>query len=297
MMRTQNSHITLNKFQPKHKFFIGIDSDGCVFDTMEIKQKECFIPNIIKYWKLQSISKYVRETAEFVNLYSKWRGTNRFLALVLVFELLQKRKEVKKRKITIPDLKPLKQWIETETKLSNFTLKIAVEKNKDPILDLALKWSEAVNHTIRELVENIPPFLYVKESLKRLSKFADIIVISATPQEALNKEWKEHNIAKFVKIMAGQELGTKEKHLELFAKGKYPANHILIIGDAFGDLKTAKDNAFLFYPINPGQEEKSWRRFYNEAIEVFLQGKYKGRYEEKLIREFEKFLSKTPPWK
>jgi len=40
---------------------------------MEIKQKECFIPNIIKYWKLQAISKYARAAAEFVNLYSKWR--------------------------------------------------------------------------------------------------------------------------------------------------------------------------------------------------------------------------------
>ena len=50
-------------FKPQHKFFVGIDSDGCVFDSMEIKHKECFIPNIIKYWKLQAISKYAREAA------------------------------------------------------------------------------------------------------------------------------------------------------------------------------------------------------------------------------------------
>ena len=25
----------LRDFQPKHDFFIGIDSDGCVFDSME----------------------------------------------------------------------------------------------------------------------------------------------------------------------------------------------------------------------------------------------------------------------
>jgi hypothetical protein len=37
---------------------------------MEIKVKECVIPNLIKYWKLQAISKYARAAAEFVNLYS-----------------------------------------------------------------------------------------------------------------------------------------------------------------------------------------------------------------------------------
>ena len=46
----------LAEMQPKHKFFVGIDSDGCAFDTMEIKHKECFCPNIIKYWKLQPVS-------------------------------------------------------------------------------------------------------------------------------------------------------------------------------------------------------------------------------------------------
>ena len=64
----------LKDFKPKHKFFLAVDSDGSAFDSMEIKHKECFIPNIIKYWNLQGVSKYVRQTAEFVNLYSKQKG-------------------------------------------------------------------------------------------------------------------------------------------------------------------------------------------------------------------------------
>ena len=31
---------TLHDFRPTREFFIGIDSDGCAFDTMEIKHKE-----------------------------------------------------------------------------------------------------------------------------------------------------------------------------------------------------------------------------------------------------------------
>jgi len=42
---------------------------------MELKHKECFIPNIINYYALQGVSKYAREAAEFVNLYSTSRGS------------------------------------------------------------------------------------------------------------------------------------------------------------------------------------------------------------------------------
>ena len=67
---TKDPQAELKNFKPEHEFMVGIDSDGCAFDTMEIKHKECFIPNIIKYWNLQPVSKYARSAAEFVNLYS-----------------------------------------------------------------------------------------------------------------------------------------------------------------------------------------------------------------------------------
>ena len=72
---------TMRNIPKKHDFFIGIDSDGCVFDTMEVKQKECFCPNFIRHFGFQAASKYAREVWEFVNLYSKTRGCNRFLAV------------------------------------------------------------------------------------------------------------------------------------------------------------------------------------------------------------------------
>src|SRR5512147_1560194 len=92
-------------------FLVGIDSDGCAFDTMEIKHKECFCPNIIKYWDLQAVSKYAREAVEFVNLYSKWRGINRWPALVRVFDLLRERPEVLARKVSVPEAPRLREFI------------------------------------------------------------------------------------------------------------------------------------------------------------------------------------------
>ena len=287
----------LKQFEPKHEFFVGLDSDGCVFDSMEIKHKECFIPNIIKYWDLQPVAKYAREAAEFVNLYSKWRGTNRFPALLMVFDLLKERPEVQRRGVKIPEVPSLREYVNSGVPLSNATLKEAVEKTGDPILKKTLEWSEAVNRTIADIVKGVPPFPYVRESLEKLRNKADIIVVSQTPTEALEREWKEHGIDKYVDLIAGQELGTKTEHIRLAAGGKYKPDHMLMVGDAPGDLKAARANNALFYPINPGHEEESWQRFYEEAIDRFFEGTYAGDYERKLIEEFEKLLPEIPPWK
>jgi phosphoglycolate phosphatase-like HAD superfamily hydrolase len=124
-----------------------------------------------------------------------------------------------------------------------------------------------------------------------------MIVVSATPVEALTREWEEHDIARFVRVIAGQEMGKKGYHLELAARGTYASDHILMIGDAPGDMKAARQNNALFYPINPGHEEASWQRFYEEALHKFLAEEYAGDYEAAVIAEFEKMLPEVPPWR
>ena len=287
---------TLKKFQPKHKHFVGFDSDGCVFDSMELKHKECFIPNIIKYYKLQSISKYAREAAEFVNLYSYWRGANRFPALTKTFELLAERPEVKARGVSIQDWTPIQQFIDTTPSLGNPALKDAITKNDDPFLKQLLNWSEAVNRDIEDMVKGLPPFPLVKESLIKLRGQADTVVVSATPIEALNREWEEHGIDKFVSVIAGQEIGKKEEQLGLTAQGKYSSRHILMVGDALSDLIAARSAGAMFYPIVPGHEEKSWKIFHDEVINKFLIGRYDTETETQFMHDFEIALPKIAPW-
>jgi phosphoglycolate phosphatase-like HAD superfamily hydrolase len=292
----------LAELEPRHDFFVGIDSDGCAFDTMEIKHKECFTPNIIKHWRLQPVSKYAREAAEFVNLYSRWRGINRWPALVMVFDLLRERPEVQARHVVPPEASRIREFIADEAyPKSNDGLKAYVAalatEHSDPELETALAWTAGVNATVADMVHNVPPFPYVRESLAFLQDQADMIVVSATPVEALTREWEEHDIAKYVRVIAGQEMGKKALHLELAAKGKYALDHILMIGDAPGDLNAARANDALFYPINPGHEEESWQRFYGEAVHKFLATEYAGAYEALLIADFEKLLPETPPWK
>lgn len=286
----------LKSLVPKKEFFVGIDSDGCAFDTMEIKHKECFCPNFIRYFSLQSVSKYARETWEFVNLYSKSRGINRFPALVEALQLLSERKEVHARNIKILKPHALIKWIASESKLGNPALEKYVLTRADPVMNNILQWSQSVNLDIEKMVFGISPFPLVKESLQKISQNADAMVVSQTPGEALAREWKENKIDKYVRFIAGQEFGSKTEHISDGAKGKYPDEKILVIGDANGDLKAAHANGVLFYPINPGHEEESWERFYNEAFEQFITGHYKGKYENSLVAAFSRYLPELPPW-
>ena len=288
----------LAELQPTGEFFVGIDSDGCAFDTMEIKHKECFCPNTIKWWDLQSVSKYAREAVEFVNLYSKWRGINRWPALTMVFDLLVERPEVIARHVKITEAKKVRAFIaQKEFPLSNDGLKKYMAAYPDPELQTAWSWTTGVNATVEDIVHGVPPFPFVRECLEEMKGKADMVVVSATPTEALIREWKEHDIAQYARVIAGQEMGTKKQHLGLAAKGKYAPDHILMVGDAPGDMDAALGNDALFFPINPGAEDKSWERFYREALPRFFAGTYKGAYEAALIAEFEKLLPDTPPWK
>jgi phosphoglycolate phosphatase-like HAD superfamily hydrolase len=290
------SRETLKNFQPNHEYFVGFDSDGCVFDSMEVKHKECFIPNIIKYYKLQPISKYAREVAEFVNLYSCWRGINRFQALTKTFELLSKRPEIKKRDITIHDWTSIQKFIDGAESLGNPALKEAITKTSDPVLEHLLRWSEAVNRDIEDMVNSLPPFRHVKESLVKLHGRTDMMVVSATPSEALHREWVEHGIDKYINIIAGQELGKKDEQLGITAKSKYRAEHILMVGDALGDLEAAQSVGAMFFPIVPSHEEESWKIFHDVIIDQFLDGKYDKQTEERFLYDFEKALPKENPW-
>ena len=288
----------LDRFQRKHEFLVGIDSDGCAFDTMEVKHKECFIPNTIKYFDLQAVSKFAREAAEFVNLYSKWRGINRFPALTMTMELLEQRPEVLARGVKVPRIQSVRDWIARETKLGMPVLRAEVEKTGDADLKRTCDWSQAVNDAVDDMVHGVPPFPFLRESLEKLSPLADMIVCSATPTPALIKEWQEHGIAKYTAAICGQEAGTKKETLGQAAKASgYDKPKVLMIGDAPGDMSAAQGVGALFYPINPGAEDASWERFFREACDRFLKGAYAGEYEARLIAEFDAYLPETPPWK
>lgn len=282
--------------RPLHSSFVGIDSDGCIFPTMEIKQKECFHGRIVSRWHLQAIERQVRETAEFVNLYSRWRGQNRFTSLIRTMDLLNKRADVRRSGVPVPNLDDLRRWVASGAPLGNPALAEAAKATGSAELASVLEWSLDVNDAIARTVRNVAPFPWVRESLDRIQKHSDAICVSQTPTEALLREWEEHGLVAYVSAIAGQELGSKAEHIALASRGRYTPERIIMIGDAPGDLAAADANGACFFPINPGHEGQSWQRFFEEAYDRFLGGSFGGVYQKELVAEFDALLPGAPGW-
>lgn len=290
--------ILLN-MKPTKEFLVCVDSDGCVFDNMELKHKECFCPATVNVWGLQSVSRYAREAAEFVNLYSKTRGMNRFPAVVRTLELLGTRKEARERGYNCPDLTPLKKWIEETDSLSAKGIREYAEVHggdMDPVLATAARWSAEVDENIERIVHGVASLPGVKEAFAEIAQFADIVIVSATPHEAIVREWGTQGLLEHITVVSGQELGTKKECIRKAMLGKYAADKVLMVGDAPGDYEAAKANGVQFYPIIPGQEVESWSRLRGEAANRFHMSEYAGDYMEGLLAEFDAVLQEEPSW-
>jgi len=286
----------LINFLPEFDTFVGIDSDGCVFDTMEIKQKDFFHPHIIRHWGLETIEPQVRAAAEFVYLYSTYRGLNRFLGLCKTLELLQDWPDARDQ-AALPDPTDLRMYCDSGLPLSNATIQAEAERTGSQLLAEACAWSIELNEDIDRNMPDPPPFPSVEKALQRIQQNSDAIVISQTQAIALLKDWYRDDLARYVSVIAGPELGSKIDHFTMAAVNRYPASAILMIGDAPGDMATAQAIGCNFYPINPGHEVESWERFMDEAYDRFLADGFCDDYQQQLNREFKALLPGTPPWK
>ena len=295
--------MTLNDFQkhkPKKDYFVGIDSDGTVFNSMELKHKDCFIGSLIRIFDLAPITHELHLVWNYINIYSITRGTNRFKALLLTFNYLRKMEHVKTLDIDIPDLKILKQWIDKSEKLSNDSLTkflSEVSNNEKSELETVIEWSKDVNRMVRDTVINLPPMQGALDAMNILKNQVDLVVISNTPLETLHREWSENKIDNNILYIGGQESGTKTQMLKAVADNKYSPEKILIIGDSPGDFKAAQNIDALFFPILPLEEEESWSEFNKAGYKHFVNNSYIGQYQNGQINKFQSKLNIAPPWK
>ncbi len=289
-------HNRIRDIQPQHEWFIGIDSDGCVFDTMEIKHKRCFCPAYIREFDLGEIAEPARQVWEFANLYSRTRGINRFKGLALSMKYLAAHPDVLSSAAAVPQLGDFMQWVDGTEVHDIQSLEQAMGNTPGPQLEKVRNWSVAVNRAIEEVVRGVDPFGGVRNALARMSGQADCMVVSSAPIAQIEKEWGEQGLLKLVAHVAGQEAGSKKSSLESASGGKYAGDARLMIGDAPGDLAAAQAAGVLFFPIIPGKEEQSWKRLTDEGLDRFFQGNFAGEYQRRINEEFLKALPENPPW-
>ena len=293
----------LRRLPVQHDNLIGIDSDGCVFDSMVAKQCRCFHTAFIDEWQLQPIEAVVRETKEFANLYSASRGQDRFVTFDIAVDMLGRRPEVIASGLTLPDTVDLKRWLATGGPFGDANLQRAIEGEILPeladseSLQRLLTWSQEVNRRVRSM-DPPPAFPEAIRFLQRVGEESDAIVVSSTPLSALRHDWSSAGLTETVRFIASKDIGTKVEHLKLaLADEKYHPAHVLMIGDAPKDMQSAEKVGVRFYPICAGEENESWRHLNEHVYEKFLAGTYESELENALKKQFLRRLPATPNWK
>ncbi len=267
----------------KKKYFIGIDSDGTVFDSMTIKHMKAFIPEMISQWGLEEHEDAVYETGANINLYSQTRGINRFSGLCMCFEQLHN------KGVCVPDFSDLSGFVNSKYPMSEDGLKDYIRDNKSLFLEQVLAWSRNGDRVFGECVKNLEPFNNVANALDIACNYADIGVVSSASEKSLHTDWSRAGLMKYVSVLYGQEFGSKTEQLKETLNKGYDRQHILMIGDAPGDLKAAESAGIAFYPIIPGLEEESWENLV-PVLELFFDGKYDSDLQTKFCDNFKESL-------
>lgn len=271
----------LFKYTKRNDFLVCIDSDGCAMDTMNVKHFRCFGPCMTAEWKLEKWQKEILDRWNEINLYTITRGINRFKGLAKAL------REIQEKYCEIEDLESLEQWVKETKELSNEALESAAQEKDSICLKKALSWSKAVNRSIKELPEEAKgPFSGVKEALNKAYQKADIAIVSSANREAVLEEWKKHGLLEYTDLVLTQDAGSKTFCLKQLAKKGYPSGHVLMCGDAAGDLEAAEEAGVFFYPILVGQETESWKEFQDTGLRYFLESHYDGQYQQEMKKQF-----------
>lgn len=270
-----------DNYRKSREYLVCIDSDGCAMDTMDCKHIHCFGPCMTDEWELGEWKEEILDYWNKVNLYSMTRGINRFLALGKVLAYVSETYK------NIPETQALVSWTETAAELSNASVMAAYEQTGQEIFKKACHWSQAVNQAITKLPQELKkPFEGACEGVKAAHACADVAIVSSANAEAVKEEWEEFGMMDSVDITLTQSEGSKAFCIGEMLKAGYAPDHVLMTGDAPGDLAAAEKNGVLYYPILVKHEAWSWKRFVEEALPRFLEGAYKGDYQKQVIREF-----------
>lgn len=273
------------EYTKRSDFLVCVDSDGCAMDTMDIKHIRCFGPCMVAEWGLEEWRDAILERWNEINLYTMTRGINRFKGLVMALG------EIQEKYCEIEELETLEKWVQETPELSNAALEREIAGNDNICLRKALAWSCAVNQSIDRLPEEDKrPFSGVLEALKRAYRDADIAIVSSANLGAVLDEWDLYGLLEYTDIVLAQDAGSKAFCIGELMKRGYAPDHVLMCGDAPGDLEAAEKNGVYYYPILVRHEAQSWEEFVKEGIVHFLDGTYGESYQQEKKEQFLKNL-------
>lgn len=265
------------------RFLIGVDSDGTAFDSMNKKHIDAFIPAALEIWPMEErVARRFMELEKRVNLFSATRGVNRFPGLLMALEGLG---------ADCPTgLADLRAYVNGETKYSPSTLKKWMAKHPSMELEKVLRWSERADELFAAACEGLQPFPGVREALAAAAGHAAVAVVSSAAKAGLEHDWAAGGLTPFVDFLMSQEDGSKTAQLQKAQAQCGEGVSTLMLGDTDSDGAAAHEAGALFYPIMPGDEERSWKRFREDVLPLFLAGKYDEKEEAKYFDQLKAML-------
>ena len=276
---------TLKDFTKKKDFLVCVDSDGCAMDTMDIKHIRCFGPCMVDEWGLERWRDAILSRWNDINLYTMTRGINRFKGLNMALT------EIDGQYTPIDHLADLTAWVNSGAAPSNDALQKAIDETDSPILKKALRWSKAVNVAINALPDSEKlPYPGVKEALAFAHERADIAIVSSANPGAVLEEWEKYDLLPHTDVVCAQDVGSKAFCIAELLKKGYAPDHVLMCGDAPGDMDAAEKNGVFYFPIRVRQEKESWEQFVSEGFGRLLDGAYAGAFQREVIDAFLKNL-------
>ena len=118
--------------------------------------------------------------------------------------------------------------------------------------------------------------------MRQLHAVADVAVVSAANESAIESEWTRYGLARHADVIFGQEVGSKANSIAVMRGCGYESRKVMMVGDAMGDAQAAAANGVSFVPILPGREAESWRRLQEEALPKLLHGTFSKEYQNQL---------------
>lgn len=271
---------TLYDFERKKEFLVCVDSDGCAMDTMDCKHIHCFGPCMVEEWGLQKWEEPILKMWNDINLYTMTRGINRFKGLAMAL------KRIDSLYCPIEGVDAFSAWTEVAPELSNNSVREAALVESGSCFVKALSWSVKVNKAIDTLPENIKkPFELAKEGLAAAHEFADVAIVSSANPEAVYEEWERCGLLEHVDVLCCQDVGSKEHCIKMLNFQGYAPGHVLMVGDAPGDLKAAESAGVYYYPILVRFEKQSWQELIDFGFQTFCDGSY-AAYELEKKQQF-----------
>lgn len=142
-----------------------------------------------------------------VNLYSRTRGVNRFVGLVMGLDYAG-----------LKGIDRLKDWVANTKSLSNASLEAELAKEASDDLQKALEWSNEVNRQIKAYEGEALAFPGAISGLEKLHQLGKVFVVSSANKEAVEEEWHDQGLMAHVDDLYCQDRGKKRMLSQSFFK-------------------------------------------------------------------------------